>query len=93
MYLMNQRRPLRCPECLKTNQRSVVRAVGSERIPAAGFAPVDVFYDEAGLWHGHDLNRICTKYGCSNSHVFSITWGNQCPACKWTPEPLEEGSA
>lgn len=69
---------MKCPECKKLNQKSVVKQ-GPTISTAMGNIP---FYDEDGNYHSHDRNTHKTKYECTAGHKFEITIRKEC-WCGW----------
>lgn len=55
---------MKCPECVKNNQKSIM-SVGTSMTTLMYSAP---FYDEEGRYHSHNPNTTTTEYSCSNGH-------------------------
>ncbi|KAB7755227.1 hypothetical protein [Mycolicibacterium mucogenicum] len=66
---------MKCPECVKTDQRSKVYCHGSSST-SMGWSP---FYDEDGEYHQHNPNSGEKYYKCSNGHSFTTPVRQACP--------------
>lgn len=67
---------MKCPECVETGERSRVYSGGSTST-AMGWQP---YYDEDGIYHAHNPNRLTASFTCSNGHEFSHDMLQSCPA-------------
>lgn len=72
---------MRCPECEKEGEKSLVYADGS--MMTAVYLPP--FYDEEGRYHHHDPNSHSTTFTCSLGHKWSESKVNKC-WCGWPDE-------
>jgi hypothetical protein len=70
-----------CPACAEAGLTSTINVTGPPRVTLMGYSPT---YDEAGVRHLHDRNRITTDMACSNGHVLERFSYRSCPSCKWT---------
>lgn len=57
---------MKCPECVAAEQTSKVYPLGSAKT-SIGWSP---FWDEQGVYHAHDPNRVSSAYKCSNGHCW-----------------------
>ena len=76
---------MKCPECIATNQRSMVHDQGSWTT-AMGWSP---YWDEDGNRHVHNPNTITTGYHCSNGHDWADESKRPCPhpSCDYGKTP------
>ena len=65
---------MKCPECVKNNQKSTM-SVGASMTTLMYSAP---FYDEEGRYHSHNPNTTTTEYSCSNGHRWSESVKPKC---------------
>lgn len=65
-----------CEECKKEGKISRVFDEGS----SSTLLNFKRYWDENGVYHVHDPNKITTSYRCSNGHTFVIKMLSQCPA-------------
>lgn len=65
-----------CPTCKAEGQTS--------RVDIGGGATTDMwsapYYDEAGVYHHHDLNTTTWVYDCSRGHRWTAAQRKKCPA-------------
>lgn len=67
---------MECPVCKEKELKSkVYEGIGSKT--CMHFPP---YYDEEGIYHHHDNNRIIQNYWCSNGHKWLILRKKKCPA-------------
>lgn len=71
-----------CKECKEQGLKSTVTSMGSGST-LLGWNP---FYDEEGVFHSHNPNRITDYYKCSNRHHFSVVGKAPCPNCDYGKE-------
>jgi hypothetical protein len=76
---------MKCPACVEAGTPS--RLDFHRRPPHP--APVERFYDEAGILHVHDHSGYCDYYTCSNGHGYMREHLSRCPqkACAWNKRP------
>jgi hypothetical protein len=71
-----------CPKCRELDQKSTIQ-YKDRTITDVYFPP---YYDENGVYHHHDGNRITTIYTCSNDHRITTSETSKCPSwpeCTW----------
>jgi hypothetical protein len=77
---------MKCPRCVEEGRTSKVYSEGG-RTTLRGYTP---YYDEDGVYHSHNPNRITTSYRCSNDHKWRVCGRTSCPSCDFgrTPEAI-----
>ena len=70
---------MKCPECVKLDQRSKVYANGPAFTTLVYCEP---FYDEDGRHHHHDRNITTIGYRCSKAHEWTERTTPKC-WCGW----------
>ena len=70
---------MKCPECVKDGERSIVRDLGGSTT-LLGWSP---FWDEDGVHHSHDPNRHSNQYSCSRGHTWTEGFYPQCANCDY----------
>ena len=73
-----------CPVCQKNDQKSMVYTGLGTRTSMY----CEPFYDEEGVYHHHDMNRVTATYSCSNGHRWRESWKDKCPGCSWPDEEV-----
>lgn len=67
---------VKCPECVKTDQRSVVYSEGG----SSTLMDFSRYWDEDGVAHLHDPNTHTNNYRCSKGHKWSDSFIQNCIA-------------
>ena len=67
---------MQCPVCLEVHRLSTVSPHGYART-LLRWSP---YFDEAGVRHAHDPNRVTEAFTCSNGHTFIREIHLPCPA-------------
>jgi len=67
---------MKCEQCVEEGTKSRVTDRGSSKTLLGGSPS---YYDEEGVYHHHDPNKITTAYTCSNGHTFVIRRLGSCP--------------
>lgn len=67
---------MKCPECVKEGKTSRVYPKGRQ-VTLLGYHS---YFDEAGVYHDHDPNRVTDFYRCSNGHEYTTKSMVTCPA-------------
>lgn len=70
---------MKCPQCAFDGEKSTLRIDGSS-CTLMGYSS---FYDEDGIYHSHDPNRITSGYLCSRGHRIVETGFRICPNCEY----------
>lgn len=74
---------MKCPACEAEGKKSSIQMAGGGTITdMCGH----YFYDEDGVRHSHDPNRLCESGKCSNGHSLIVIHGNKCPHCDFGSE-------
>lgn len=75
---------MKCPRCQEDGLTSVITPSHS-MVTDMYCAP---FYDEAGVYHSHDMNAITQGLKCSNGHAGTRVRYPRCPAsgCAWNAD-------
>lgn len=75
---------MKCRKCEEAGAPSQVYHHGS----TSTLMSCSMYYDEAGIPHNHDWNRVLTMYSCSNGHRWEQRHRNTC-GCGWEQEIRE----
>ena len=68
---------MKCPVCVENDQISKVWSIGQ----MTTLMSCHPYYDEDGVYHSHDQNKVARGYLCSNNHRWSVTSVAECPNC------------
>lgn len=80
---------MKCPECERTGQRSQLYMPTGYSSTLMGGS--QIFYDEDGHRHYHEVNTSHGQAHCSNGHVLNVTCSTKCkaPDCDYgTPQTM-----
>lgn len=69
---------MKCVACIAENERSKVFMSRVVLSPV----PVLTFWDEDGVLHTHDPNRVVSNYHCSRGHSWEEVYEQACHECK-----------
>jgi hypothetical protein len=72
---------MKCPECVKSGQRSKFYTDGMGYSTAMGGS--QSYYDEDGAEHYHDVNTHSSSWWCSNGHRFDRSGCPECSGCDY----------
>ena len=67
---------MKCPACVREGRPSRVFDCGASKT-LLGWSP---YYDDAGVYHAHDPNRVSQTFKCANGHWFGVDYYEPCPA-------------
>lgn len=70
---------VKCPTCVEAGQRSCVRLIRGLATHEQCWGP-DLYFDEDGVGHHHDLSGRSTAYECENGHRWTVERYPRCPA-------------
>jgi hypothetical protein len=74
-----------CPKCKELGQKSHVYEEGGFKT-LMGHQP---YYNEDGVYHNHDPNRVKESFSCSEGHRIFVKRKDPCPSCNYGKDEVE----
>ena len=71
---------MKCETCRGLKLESFVY----ERESTSTLAYYQPYYDQKGVYHNHNGNKLTQMYECSFGHRFYVPVVSKCPNCDWS---------